>query len=62
MFRNKLIFMMIATLAVFTTSSSVVADEKVIKWKLAMTWPAGLLPFAWTVDRFAENVEAMSGG
>ncbi len=27
---------MIATLAVFTTSSSVVADEKVIKWKLAM--------------------------
>ncbi|SVE38276.1 uncharacterized protein METZ01_LOCUS491130, partial [marine metagenome] len=34
MFRNKLIFMMIATLVVFTTSSSVVADEKVIKWKL----------------------------
>jgi len=62
MIKNKLIFMMIATLVVFTTSSSVVADEKVIKWKLAMTWPAGLPPFAWTVDRFAENVETMSGG
>ena len=62
MFRKKLIFMMIATFVVFTTSSSVVADEKVIKWKLAMTWPDGLPPFAWTVDRFADNVETMSGG
>ena len=54
--------MMIATLLVFSGSSSVAAEEKVIKWKLAMTWPAGLPPFAWTVTRFADNVEAMSGG
>ena len=62
MIRNKLILMMVATLLVFSGSSSIAADEKVIKWKLAMTWPAGLPPFAWTVTRFADNVEAMSGG
>ena len=62
MIRNKLILIAMAATLVFTGSSSIAAEEKVIKWKLAMTWPAGLPPFAWTVDRFAENVEAMSGG
>jgi TRAP-type mannitol/chloroaromatic compound transport system substrate-binding protein len=50
-----------ATILVFTGSNTFAA-EKVIKWKLAMTWPDGLPPFAWTVDRFAKNVEKMSGG
>ena len=62
MIRNKLVLIAMAATLVFTGSSAIAAEEKVIKWKLAMTWPAGLPPFAWTVDRFAENVEAMSGG
>jgi len=53
--------MLMATILVFTGSNTFAA-EKVIKWKLAMTWPDGLTPFAWTVDRFAKNVEKMSGG
>tara|TARA_B110000914_G_scaffold132585_1_gene115897 strand:+ start:716 stop:1762 length:1047 start_codon:yes stop_codon:yes gene_type:complete len=53
--------MLMATILVFTGSNTFAA-EKVIKWKLAMTWPDGLPPFAWTVDRFAKNVEKMSGG
>jgi len=59
--KNKFLLMLMATILVFTGSNTFAA-EKVIKWKLAMTWPDGLPPFAWTVDRFAKNVEEMSGG
>ena len=59
--KNKFLLMLMATILVFTGSNTFAA-EKVIKWKLAMTWPDGLPPFAWTVDRFAKNVEKMSGG
>jgi TRAP-type mannitol/chloroaromatic compound transport system substrate-binding protein len=59
--KNKFLLMLMATILVFTGSNTFAA-EKVIKWKLAMTWPDGLPHFAWTVDRFAKNVEKMSGG
>jgi len=61
MIKNKFLLALMAAALVFTGSSSLAA-EKVVKWKLAMTWPDGLAPFAWTVQRFADNVEAMSGG
>ena len=36
--------------------------EKVIKWKLAMTWPSTLTPFASSVEKFAQSVSDMTGG
>ena len=36
--------------------------EKTIKWKLAMTWPSTLSPFATTVQKFAQSVSDMTGG
>lgn len=36
--------------------------QKTVKWKLAMTWPSTLTPFASSVERFAQNVSDMSGG
>ena len=38
------------------------AAEKTVKWKLAMTWPSTLTPFASSVARFAQNVSDMTGG
>ena len=48
MIKNKFLLALMAAALVFTGSSSLAA-EKVVKWKLAMTWPDGLAPFAWTV-------------
>ena len=50
MIKNKFLLALMAAALVFTGSSSLAA-EKVVKWKLAMTWPDGLAPFAWTVQR-----------
>ncbi len=36
--------------------------EKTVKWKLAMTWPSTLTPFASSVAKFAQNVSDMTGG
>ena len=36
--------------------------EKTIKWKLAMTWPSTLTPFASSVQKFAQSVSDMTGG
>ncbi len=36
--------------------------QKTIKWKLAMTWPSTLTPFAASVHKFAQNVSDMTGG
>ncbi|MCI5224553.1 MAG: ABC transporter substrate-binding protein, partial [Candidatus Electrothrix sp. AR4] len=35
---------------------------KVVKWKLAETWPSTLTPLASPPAQVAEMVEAMSGG
>ena len=43
-------------------SAQQAAPAKTIQWKLAMTWPDKLPPFADTVHRFAKNVGEMSGG
>ncbi|MBC8513195.1 MAG: TRAP transporter substrate-binding protein DctP [Candidatus Thioglobus sp.] len=59
--KNKFLLTLMATILVFTGSNTF-AEEKVVKWKLAMHWPQTLAPFAWTVLRFSENVEEMSGG
>ncbi len=39
-----------------------VLAQKTVKWKLAMSWPSTLTPFASTVKKFADSVEEMSGG
>jgi TRAP-type mannitol/chloroaromatic compound transport system substrate-binding protein len=36
--------------------------EKTVKWKLAMTWPSTLTPFASSVEKFAQSVSDMTGG
>jgi len=36
--------------------------DKTVKWKLAMTWPSTLTPFASSVERFAQSVSDMTGG
>jgi TRAP-type mannitol/chloroaromatic compound transport system substrate-binding protein len=42
--------------------STPVMAEKTIKWKLAMTWPSTLTPFASSVQKFAQSVSDMTGG
>ncbi len=42
--------------------ASPVLAEKTIKWKLAMTWPSTLTPFASSVHKFAQSVSDMTGG
>ena len=42
--------------------ASPVLAEKTIKWKLAMTWPSTLTPFASSVQKFAQSVSDMTGG
>jgi TRAP-type mannitol/chloroaromatic compound transport system substrate-binding protein len=42
--------------------STPAAAEKTIKWKLAMTWPSTLTPFASSVQKFAQSVSDMTGG
>ena len=36
--------------------------QKTVKWKLAMSWPSTLTPFASTVQKFAQSVSDMTGG
>lgn len=54
----------ISILMAFSMSYAVAGDDKdkVIKWKIAMTWGDTLKPFATVVHNFAENVETMSAG
>lgn len=48
--------------ATSSSNNSNAVTTKPIEWKLAMTWPDGLPPFAHTVERFADNVNKMSDG
>ncbi|MBD5770542.1 ABC transporter substrate-binding protein [Marinomonas sp. SM2066] len=45
-----------------TTSIAAVAEDKVIKWRLAETWPAGLPIYSEGSHEFAEKVKEMSNG
>lgn len=47
--------------AMMMLASPALAQESV-RWKLAMTWPSTLTPFASSVQRFAQSVSDMTGG
>ncbi len=47
--------------AMMMLASPALAQESV-RWKLAMTWPSTLTPFASSVERFAQSVSDMTGG
>ena len=47
--------------AMMMLASPAIANDTV-KWKLAMTWPSTLTPFASSVQKFAQNVSDMTGG
>lgn len=51
----------LCSILIVVLASPAVAEETV-KWKLAMTWPSTLTPFASTVEKFAQSVSDMTGG
>lgn len=53
------ISLLCAALMMLTTPA---IAAKTIKWKLAMTWPSTLTPFASSVQKFAQSVNDMTGG
>jgi TRAP-type mannitol/chloroaromatic compound transport system substrate-binding protein len=48
--------------ALMMLSSPVLAEQQTVKWNLATSWPSTLLPFASTVEKFAQSVSDMTGG
>lgn len=53
------ISLLCAALMMLTTPA---IGAKTIKWKLAMTWPSTLTPFASSVKKFAQSVSDMTAG
>ena len=53
---------LLAVFALVALSSNAFAKEKVIKWKLAMSWPKQLTPLSSPPQKFAKMVKEMSNG
>jgi len=53
---------LLAVFALVALSSNAFAQEKVIKWKLAMSWPKQLTPLSSPPQKFAKMVKEMSNG